>query len=453
MKPTSLKTISEIIGSSIHTSDYTSEMILTVAVDSRLVIPGTLFFALPGNQTDGHAFLEIAFSNGALAAVVSSEYKGKDYGLHLIRCENVLDVLQLLAKRLLEQSRLRVIAVTGSVGKTTTKDMIATLLRYKYKVSVSPGNSNSQIGLPLAIINHTDFDGDFLVLEMGMTHPGQIKKLVEIAPPEVAVITSVALVHACNFNSLEEIALAKAEIFTQNATKAAIYHHESDLDNSFAIAEKIKKYSFSVKDSSANFYLESEKEGLVLKELDHLTYLPHLKIPGAHNIQNFLAAIAVARYCGMSGHDIALASETLRLPERRLERVEKFGAIFINDSYNASEISVKAALNSMPLPERGGKRIMVLGEMAELGKFSEQCHRSVAEAALEVVDMIFCFGEAAYPVYECWNKLGRKVVWSKERNGIIADLKKQLKPGDVVLLKGSRSKETWNVLDELEMTL
>ena len=451
MKPMTLQTISQYIEAQVD-ERHATVIVSGAAVDSRLVELGDLFFALPGSQVDGHEYLEKAAQKGALAAVVSSEYIGSDYGLALISCKDVLKALQSLARRLLAESSLRIVAVTGSVGKTTTKDMICRLLSHKFRVSVSPGNSNSQIGLPLSIINHTDLEGDILILEMGMTHSGNISQLVEIAPPEVAVITTVALVHACNFSSLADIARAKGEIFSHPHTKMAIYHHESDIDGILTTSFQLPKHSFSVENRQADFCLKEMSDHHTVKdpEGDSLK-LGHLAIPGKHNIQNFLAAVAVARYFGMNQDEIAIAQKEIKLPERRLQQVEKFGAIFINDSYNASEISVKAALNSLPNPKPSCKRIMVLGEMAELGKFSEDCHRAVGEAALKTVDMVFCFGDGTLPVSECWKRAGKPVFWGKERMEIVARLREYLNPGDVVLLKGSRSKGVWNVLDELEI--
>lgn len=170
-----------------------------VCVDSRLISPGDLFVALPGNQTDGHHFLPQAKACGAVAAVVCSSYRGPDFGLPLIAVPDTLKFLQESARKKVKESRSKVVAVTGSVGKTTTKDFITHLVSQKYRVASTPGNSNSQIGLPLALLNHFEGTEEIVVVEMGMTLPGQIAGLVSIAPPDIAVITSVALVHAAFF--------------------------------------------------------------------------------------------------------------------------------------------------------------------------------------------------------------------------------------------------------------
>lgn len=434
----------------MQTSSNSHAMASGVAVDSRLLRQSDLFFALPGAQVDGHTFLEEVSLKGASGAVVLSSYHGPDFGLPLIRSPNVLASLQTLAKTLLAQANMKVVAITGSVGKTTTKDFIAGLLHRKFRVSASPGNSNSQIGLPLTILNNTDLEDDILILEMGMTHPGQITQLIDIAPPAIAVVTTVALVHACNFDSLQGIAKAKAEIFSHPDTEVGIYHLESDIGKELNKSGLCKKFSFSTKKTEADYFLRDETNSMVIKEgQEEPVELPLLNLPGTHNRHNFLAAVAVARQCGMSWNEIIEAQSSLALPERRLEIIEKFGAIFVNDSYNASEMSVKAALDALPVPKKGSRRIAVLGEMMELGKFSKQCHRSVGEHALKCVDMMICFGEGCQPIFECWMQADRHVFWPADRSGAVAALRDHLQPGDVVLLKGSRSKGVWKVLEEL----
>lgn len=401
------------------------------AVDSRHVKAGDLFFALPGAKVDGHAYLSDAATRGAVGAVVHAAYEGSDHGMDLIRVPDALEALQTLARKKLQEMKLRIIAVTGSIGKTTTKDFITTLLSGKYRVAASPGNSNSQIGLPLTILNRVRGDEEIAVFEMGMTAPGQIGKLVSIAPPEVAVVTKVALVHACNFESIEGIAAAKAEIFSHPATRLGIYHQESDYGFALSRTGGCNKLSFSTLDTSVE------------------SLLPQLHLPGKHNRHNFLAAVAVARYFGLDWDEIRNRQDLLALPERRLQFIERDGVTFINDAYNASELSMKAALETMPQPHSGGRRIAVLGGMVELGKFSADCHKAVGLHALGYVDLLFCFGEESKLMEEVWRLAGRQAIWREERSQIVSLLREILKPGDVVLLKGSRSKEVNKVLEEL----
>lgn len=191
-----------------------SGRVLGFRQDSRDVQPGELFFAMKGEKVDGHEYLEQIASQGAIGAFVSKEYRGPNYGLQLVAVDNVLDSLQSLAKIVHAQRSARVVGVTGSVGKTTTKEFIATLLEGKFRVGKTPGNANSQVSVPLSILNATG-DEEVFVVEMGMSNPREIHRLVSIAPPEVAIITKIALAHAVFFtDGLEGIAAAKAEILS-----------------------------------------------------------------------------------------------------------------------------------------------------------------------------------------------------------------------------------------------
>lgn len=424
---------------------------LGYGADSRLIKPGDLFIALQGDLVDGHAYLDDVFQKGAVAAIVSKEYRNtNNYPVFFV--ENPLYALQELAKAVVleyAEHTGRVIGVTGSLGKTSTKEFIKTLLQSTYKVFASPGNSNSQVGLPLAILNHTTGVEELLVLEMGMTHKGQINRLIQIAPPEVSVITTTALVHACNFTGLEEIALAKGEIFSHPHTKAAIFPYE--LHQSLApFCNHCAKISFSITYPLADYGIDPLRPHVIEARLENKRIsIGPLPIPGKHNLHNVLAAIAVARYYDVPWEQIQEMIPLLALSDRRLEFVERNGITFLNDSYNAAEKSVKAALESLPPPKEGGRKIAVLGSMMELGTFSTSCHHEVGKFALEHVEQMYCLGEECTPIHELWKKEGREVALFTDRKELVACLRSKLAPNDVVLLKGSRSKELWKVLEEL----
>ncbi len=419
-----------------------------VCVDSRLAHPGDLFFALPGAKVDGHAFVEEAFSKGAVGAIVKKGYDGKSKG-HLIYVDDVLDTLQTLAKNLLAQWHPKIVAVTGSLGKTTTKEFITSLLRPNYRVSSTPGNSNSQIGVPLSLINYCTGEEEVLVIEMGMTHRGDLAKLVKIAPPDIAVITTTAFVHACNFEDLADIGRAKAEIFSHPRTTLGIMDRAIENYGELLHVGQCRKISFALDISAADYNLHAAKDVILITAPEGQIYMDPLPLPGRHNLHNFLSAAIVARQLGLAWDDIRAAMPALTLPERRMQFIEKNGILFVNDSYNAALKSVKAALDCLPNPRPGGKRVAILGEMLELGKLSEQYHREVAEYALDFIDHMFCFGKDCAFVKEVWKEAGRPVEWHLERAGIVPALRKVIQPGDIVLLKGSRAKEVWKILDEV----
>lgn len=431
-------------------SSIGNQSISGFAVDTRLLKENELFFALPGAKMHGCQFLEEAAKKGAAAAVVESNYQGNDYGLTLLRVQDPLKALQTLAANVLKTRMPKIVAVTGSLGKTTTKEFIASFLRKHFHIAVSPGNNNSQIGLPLTILNHTDGTEEVLILEMGMTEAGQIAKLSHIAPPDIAVLTKVALVHAGNFDSIEDIARAKAEIFQHSKTSLGILSRDIPLFDEIVSDLSFPIISFSLLNRDADYFWDDQEGHTRVYHQDDVVALPDLELPGKHNRHNLLAAIAVAKAFGISWHDIKITIPKLTLPERRLQHIEKKGVLFINDSYNAAEESIKASLSVLPQPPKGNKRIFIFGEIPGLGKFSENCHRAVGEEALNTVDSVICIGDACGPFVECWRNANRPIVWCHSIEEVVSHLKKQMSSGDVVLLKGANHTNLWKVLGEIE---
>lgn len=418
-------------------------------VDSRLVKPGDLFFACAGERCDGHTFLCQAAQKGAVAAVVSQAYGGEAFGLPLIRVDHPEKALQRLAKKFLAAAAPKVVAITGSMGKTTTKEFLGHLLASTYRVASTPGNYNSQLGMPLTILNQLSGDEDVIVLEMGMTMRGHIAALVEIAPPEIAVITGVALAHAENFDSLEAIALAKAEILSHPNTKVGIVDHRIGNYQQIASVSRCPLRSFAYGDDQADYTLISDGEGLLLMEDGaYRLHFEPLALPGEHNLHNFLAAAVAAKHCGVKWEAIREAAKTLSLPAQRLQIEEWQGITFVNDAYNALPIAVKAALDSLPLPKPGGRKIAVLSEMRELGAFSEQCHREVAKYALSRVDRLFCLGKECAPMHAIWSAMGRPIYWASELSELAEQLRSCIQTGDVILIKGSRTSGFSTLLEE-----
>lgn len=388
-------------------------------VDSRKVIPGSLFFALPGEKTDGHHFLKEVKERGAASAVVSPSYQGESFGLELIVKESPLLFLQELAKEKLKAlPNLQIVGITGSVGKTTTKDFIAVLLEGKFKVVKSEKNENSQVSLPLTVLNRVRGDEEVLVLEMGMSEKGEIGKLAEIAKPKIAVLTAVGYAHSAFFDSLEAIGRAKGEIFVEDVQRALL--PKECLKYCPLPQEKIRVVS------------ENEKIELPFG-------LPHLR-------QNLLLAIAVGEELGMSFDEMKKRFPFLKIPEGRGVRIEKRGITFIDDSYNASPLSVKAALNTLSKEKR---RVAVLGSMKELGVFSEKLHEEIGKVALDSVDSLYLIGEETDVICDLFVKNGRIAHRFKTKEELTRALREEIREGDTVLLKGSNSHQLWKVLEEI----
>lgn len=418
-----------------------SEQLSSIAVDSRDVEPGSLFFALSGAKTDGHNFLHEASKKGALAAVVSREYRGDCFGLRLFYVDNTLDTLQMLAKKWLSLSSAKIIAVTGSLGKTTTKGFLYQLLKQKFKVTMASGNKNSQIGLALALLNETKGDEEYLVLEMGMTHAGNIQRLIEIAPPHIALVTSIALVHAENFDSLEDIARAKAEIFSSPQLELAIINKDTQCASLL-----FQSASCSVKGYSKSDFTVTQ-EAIRWSEGEEKYALPFIQFPAEHVYENFFASITCAQMLGMTVDEIKAACMTLTLPEKRLQEIEKKGVFFVNDSYNAAEESMKGALDMLAKKQTPHRKIAVLGAMRELGKFSDECHKRVNGYALKSADCIFYLGENWVSCVDTWGDAGVPAHHFLDLDALMKELRKEVSTGDHVLVKGSKYFELWKVIE------
>lgn len=381
-----------------------------VAVDSRLVKEGDWFFALKGLKTDGHLHIKQALDLGAKKIVAS-------HGPHAI-VDDGLTALQELARKFIKNSSSKVIGVTGSIGKTTTKELIYSLLKTKFKVGKTEGNQNSQIGFPMTLLNEIKGDEDFLVLEMGMTEPGNIEKLVSITPPDIYVVTMIAPVHIVHFNDIEGIAKAKAEIFVHPKTKVGVLN------------QKCLPFKTILEKPGADIYYYGNQENY-----------PEPKLPRQH-FENFYGACKVFELCGGKKEEIITEFPQL---DRRFQKLEKNGVHFINDAYNASEIAVSAALKELP---KAPKKIAVLGEMLELGKLSEKAHLNVAKITLDTVDEVILVGNGTKPIQDFREERGLKTPLFEDYKGALRYLKERVEKDDLVFLKGSKSWTLWKVFEE-----
>jgi UDP-N-acetylmuramoyl-tripeptide--D-alanyl-D-alanine ligase len=429
-------------------SRYLEKPVTGFAVDSRKLRPGDLFFALPGAVSDGHKYLQDILALGASGAVIRADYTGPlPNHLPVVRVEDPLRALQRLAQERVREVGAKVVAVTGSIGKTTTKEFIHTLLSVEHRVTETAENYNSQIGMSLSLMNSIKGDEEWLVVEMGMSNESEIRRLIDIVPPDIAVITMVALVHMENFNTLADIARAKAEIFESHRTTWNLYNADTSHADVLSSSGHGRKRAFSTKgDPSAFWSLDIGDGSVILHEGGEEIILPCPLFPARHIYENMLAAIAVARTAGMEWDAIEEALPLLRLPKRRLEKKRYQGIWFINDSYNAAEPSMVSALEVLS-GHAPSRRIAVLGQMRELKNFSEECHRRVGQKALGTADSLYCLGAECGPMIDVWKGAGRPCFWTTSLDELTERLHKDLQNGDVVLLKGSRSNELWKVVD------
>ncbi|HLB26052.1 MAG TPA: UDP-N-acetylmuramoyl-tripeptide--D-alanyl-D-alanine ligase [Dehalococcoidia bacterium] len=409
-------------------------------IDSRRVERGDLFFALRGERRDGHDFIGEALERGAAGLVVERPLDAPG-DVAVFQVSDALSALQRLAAFWRARHDTRVVGVTGSVGKTTAKELIAAVLGARYRVLKSPANLNTEIGLPLTLLHLTE-EHERAVLEMAMYGPGEIDLLCRIARPDIGVVTNVGPVHLERLGSMGAIAAAKAEL-VQALPPDGLAILNGDDPPVAAMAARTKARALLYGQSPQCDVRADELRG---RGLDGISFrLSHggesvaveTPLPGLHHAYPALAAAAAGLSEGMTLRDVADALRQAR-PELRLRvRPASGGATILDDSYNASPQSMLAALDL--LAELPGRRIAVLGEMRELGAAEEEGHRRVGERAAACADLVLVVGERARPLYEAAATAGSEARFFNAPEDALPVLRDELKPGDHVLIKASRA--------------
>lgn len=350
--------------------------------DSRKIKNGDLFFALVA-QRDGHDFLPDAYQRGAKGAIISRELPPPDPNFGLIKVKNTLQALQELARQIRKNHDVKIIGITGSLGKTTTKEYTATLLSSKFSVLKSKKSFNNQIGLPYTLL-HLEKKHQIAVLEMGMNHPGEIRELTLIAPPDVAVITGIKPVHTEFFANLEEIAAAKHEIL-EGASPGATAVLAGDDPHCLRFAQRWlgPVILFGQSQECSVRILNLKLEGWAGYSFDLIYHREkiHLRLPVVYQsyVNNFAASVAAASVFSLSPEEIQQIAPTLKpLPDRGEIIVLNDGIHVINDVYNSSPVALEAALDNLTLLP-AGRKLAVLGDMLELGAEAEKYHFQIGQ--------------------------------------------------------------------------
>jgi UDP-N-acetylmuramoyl-tripeptide--D-alanyl-D-alanine ligase len=416
-----------------------------VAVDSRAARPGVLFVAMKGARADGHDFAADAVSRGARAVLGERVPSPLPESCPVITATNPLAALTALAVSLQDRAKFRLAAITGSSGKTTTKEFTAAILGRRFTVEKTPGNQNSAIGFPMSIVNLPRVP-DWMVGEMGMSARGELSRLSRAFRPDVATITNVAPAHLMFFDSIDEVAQAKSEILEGLRTDGTFVANADDS----RVASIAKKWSgrvirfgrFAKADVTADHFERGETETrfrLCTPAGEASIVLP---LPGTHQAVNFLAASAVAVAAGATASDCAAAAPELGpCPHRGEFRRHRSGALLYDDSYNANPASLRAALDTLS-GFAATRRIAVLGDMRELGEDEDIWHRELGKFAAERVDRLVCVGRLARwygeEAVDCgFPRAAIDYVASAE--DAVRVLEGMLREGDVVLFKGSRA--------------
>ncbi|MET9495232.1 UDP-N-acetylmuramoyl-tripeptide--D-alanyl-D-alanine ligase [Streptomyces sp. NPDC006552] len=416
-----------------------------VVIDSRKVEAGSLFAAFAGERVDGHDYAREVVDKGAVAVLAS-----RPVGVPAVVVDDVQAALGALARHVVERLGATLVALTGSAGKTSTKDLIAQVLRRKAPTIFTPGSFNNEIGLPLTALSATD-ETRFLVLEMGARGKGHIQYLTSLTPPRVGVVLNVGSAHIGEFGGKQQIAEAKGELVESlPADGTAILNADDPLVRAMASRTQAKVLLFGEAAEA-----DVRAENVRLTENGQPAFSLHtpsgcsevtLRLYGEHHVSNALAAAAVAHDLGMSVQEIALAlSEADSLSRWRMEVTERSdGVRIVNDAYNANPESMRAALRALVAMGRGRRTWAVLGQMAELGDEALTEHDAVGRLAVRLnVSKLVAVGgrEASWLQLGAYNEgsWGEESVHVSDAQAAIDLLRSELRPGDVVLVKASRS--------------
>jgi len=445
-------------GKPVHISEKAKEKFIhNVIIDSRKVKPGDLFFALRGERHDAHNFLEAVFQIPGTTAVVDRKWFDRQKALpdgQLIVVQDTLQALQNVSAFYRKKFSIPVLAISGSNGKTTTKEMTAAVLKEKYRVIKNPGNLNNHIGLPLTLFD-IDPRTEFAVVEMGANHFGEIARLCEIADPDLGLLTNVGGAHLEYFGSVEDVARAKGELFAHLLQKQGLGFVNRDDPLVRKIAGALpRKISFGLaKEADIKGELMSvDGGGRAVFRVNGETI--HLRVVGIHQVSNALAATAVGLYAGLSIQQIRSALESFSGVEKRMELLNLKDILVLNDTYNANLNSMEIGLKTLAhiRHQRGGRSFAVLADMLELGEKSEEQHCLVGEIAAEMgIDFLLTFGKEARAIHKTALEKGLIHAFHfEEKEDLENFLLAYLRGGDLVLVKGSRGMEMETIVQFLK---
>ncbi|MBV9617858.1 MAG: UDP-N-acetylmuramoyl-tripeptide--D-alanyl-D-alanine ligase, partial [Verrucomicrobia bacterium] len=450
MNPLSILEIAKLAEAKFEQGDGETS-IERISTDSRTIKKGELFVALRGENFDGHRFVSDVAKNGAAGAIVDLNWQGKvpnKFGI--LRANDSLLAYQNLAKNYRNSLSLKVVAITGSNGKTSTKDFCASVLGRKFCVTKTQGNFNNHVGLPRTILEAAS-EHQVGVWEIGMNHPGEVAPLAKIAAPDTAIITNIGVAHIEFMGTREAIAREKGTLAETVGSEGTVILNADD-PFSEGIAKRTRARIVFAGVNNGVLRAADIEQGASGSEFTILEGAhrcrAQLSVPGLHMVQNALLAVAAGRAFGVSLEECAIGLATAPLTKARLQIREVHGVRFLDDSYNANPDSMKAALRTLVELDAEGKRIAVLGEMRELGSESQRGHEEVGqEAAALGVDRLIGIGEMGGVISGAAKKAGLEKSHNLGSTSEAADLLTEIaEPGDLVLIKGSRLARTEEVI-------
>lgn len=426
-----------------------------LSTDSRRCQPGEIFVALRGEKFDGHQFVAQILATGALAAVAEASWfvSQKTPRGNFIIVKDTLHALQQIGQTIRRRWGKPVIAITGSNGKTTTKELVAAVLAQEKSVHKTTGNLNNHIGVPLTLAE-LDHGHDVAVVEMGANHYGEIAHLCEIAAPNFGLITNIGRAHIEFFKDLDGVAKAKRELFDHlHARDGVVFINADDPKLRATLPSGAKAITYGINQPAQ---VQGKIAGVDENGCVTLAWRAqniHLAIPGTHNAINALAAVAVGEHLGMAPEKIRRALETTQPVAKRMQIFRRGELTIINDAYNANPESMRAALEflaAMPIRENG-RRIAVLGDMLELGDAASLAHEEIGVMAKELpIDAVFAYGpQMRHLVHAIGETFWAEHFDDKARLG--EEVNRSVRPGDVILLKGSRGMAMEEVVERLSI--
>ena len=420
--------------------------------DSREVQEGDTYIALKGEKFDGNDFYKEAIENGAKVCILSKNAEITEDTIEnkiatIIVVDDTLKALQEIATYKRSLYNIPVIAITGSVGKTSTKDLAASVVSQKYKTLKTQGNYNNEIGLPLTILSLTDEEA--LVVEMGMNHFGEIRKLTNIAKPTIAVITNIGTAHIGNLGSRENILKAKMEILEGLQTNKVVINNDNDLLHEWALKNK-EKYDISTYGIENDSDIMAKNIKAYENKSEFTVDDTKISVPvgGEHFVLNSLCGIAVGQLLEIPLQKIANGIANLELSKKRMEITNsKTGAILINDTYNANYDSMSAAINYLKNIQNK-RKIVVLGDMLELGDFSKQLHENVGKEVTESIDILITVGMESK--YIAQMAKAKEIFVFNNNEEAINKLKQIISKDDAILFKASNGMKFSEIVEALK---
>ena len=433
--------------------------------DTRIIKKDEVYVGIKGENFDGNIFWKDALEKDASTVIVQNvDFEKENIGIYkdrnIVLVEDTIKAISEIAKLKRSLYNIPVVGITGSVGKTSTKDIIANVVSQKYKTLKTEGNLNNNIGVPFTILNLRDHEA--LVIEMGMNHLGEIRNLTKIAKPTISVITNVGTSHIGNLGSRENILKAKLEILEGMEKQIVVINNDNDMlhkwkeENEDNTDIDIKTFGIdNLSECMAKNIEKDENRSKFICNLKGDEFLVEVPVGGDSFILNALCAALVGRMLDLSTEEIQKGIATFKLTQKRREIIKlKNNITLINDSYNASFESMKAGVKHLAEEVNAKRKIAVLGDMFELGSFSEELHRKVGEeVAKNKIDLLFAIGDNSKFIVEEAIKNGmneNNIYYCKDKNELIEKIKNTMEEGDAYLIKASNGMKLFEIVEDLK---